>query len=86
MNNIYCVVYGEAPSQGVSIYGVVNRRGAQSPSPKALPLAREGLGFTSCHVRRTGARKVCPDSIGSETGREEEEARDPERDLDESEE
>jgi hypothetical protein len=41
---------------------------------------------TSCHVRRTGARKVCPDSIGSETGREEEEARDPERDLDESEE
>ncbi len=30
---------------------------------------------------------MCPDSIGSETGREEEEAgRDPERDLDESEE
>jgi hypothetical protein len=67
----------------------VNRRGTQSSSPKALPLAREGLGFTSCHVRRTGARKLCPDSIESETEREEEEeeeGRDPERDLDESEE
>jgi hypothetical protein len=44
---------------------------------------------TSCHVRRTGARKLCPDSIESETEREEEEeeeGRDPERDLDESEE
>jgi hypothetical protein len=28
---------------------------------------------------------VCPDSIGSESGREEEEGRDPERDLDERE-
>ncbi len=67
MHSMYSVMYVEAQfSHGVSMYGVVNRRGAQSPSPKALPLAREGLGFTSCHVRRTGARKVCPDSIRRE--------------------